>query len=276
MKKQYIAACLAGIATLGMGPLAKAADPVVFNNAEINVGPGAGQIVGQSGFDLAMSFTANCPLTVSALGTFDANLVKTGNDIGASLGAAFFSSDVPPIIQVAIYNVATGAAVTPIALFSQAGNAITPYSQVNGNIFQNIAPVTLGPGHYAIVATGYTFLLESGNVALTGNTTPTFNTLGGGLTLNPGGSIIVPPGLVAPLGASFVGAQNNNGFLPLELPLGAYPTAVVGNAEVVGSPDYLAGTFEGTCNCAPDGGTTIALLGFALSGIAAVSRKFKS
>jgi len=258
MKKQYIAACLAGVATLGLG--AAKAD-VVFNNPLINVGPNAGQQVGQSGFDLAMGFTANCPLTVTSLGTFDANLVSTGGNIGASLGAAFFSSDVPPVLQVAIYNVATGTPVTPIALFSQAGNAITPYTAINGSIFQNITPVTLAPGKYAIVATGYTFLLESGNTASPINNTPppTFNTLGGGLTLDLHG-------------ASFDGTQQNNGFLPLEL-----PTTVTGQTELNGNPDFLAGTFGGTCNCSgvPDGGTTVGLLGFALAGIAGLSRKLK-
>jgi hypothetical protein len=270
MKKQYIAACLAGVATLCLGTAANA--DVVFNNALVDIGPNPPSVVGQSGFDLGMSFTVNCPMTVSAMGTFDANLVTTSGNIGASLGAAFFSSDVPPILQVAIYNVATGIQVPgTYAAFSQAGNAITPYSAIGGSIFQNVAPVTIAPGDYAIVATGYTFLLQSGNTALSGNPKPTFNILGGGVTLDLGGNPLLLKG------ASYVGTGGNNGFLPLELPQGGFPTAVIGQTEIGGSPDYLAGTFQATCNCGvPDGGTTIALLGVALTGIAGLSRKLKS
>lgn len=255
MKKQYIAACLAGIVTLGFGTGANA--DVVFQNDLTSSGTG-----NQSGFDLGMSFNVACPMTVTSLGTFDNNLAANNGDIAASLGTKYESSDHPIDVQVAIYNVATGTAVTPIVDFTLAGAA--SYFSSGASIFQTISSVTLQPGKYMIAASGYSF--STGGGFLSGNTTignpshptPLFDTLGGALTLST---------------AAFSGSQMNGGLLPLAFPTTADPTT---ETPATG-PIYLAGTFNATCNCGstPDGGTTIGLLGLALTGIAGLSRKFK-
>jgi VPDSG-CTERM motif len=256
MKKQYIAACLA----LGMGTVANA--DVVFQNAA-----SASTTGNQSGFDLGMDFNVACPMTVTSLGTFDNNLFAASNpggsgSIAGSLGQYYYSSDEVFAIQVAIYNVATGLPVTPIALFNEAGAA--SYYAKGSSIFQTINAVTLPVGNYEIVASGYfnsaTGGFQSGNTTLTVNPsfpTPVFDTLGGALTLGA---------------ANFTGSGGNGG-LPISFPVNANPPPLETPAT---GPEFLAGTFEATCNCGvPDGGTTIGLLGLALTGIAGVSRKFK-
>lgn len=262
MKKQYIAACLTGIAAL-VGTAANA--DVVFQNAQADSTTG-----NQSGFDLGMSFNVACPMTVTSLGTFDNNLYAASNpgglgNIAGSLGQYYYSSDETFSIQVALYNVATGTAVTPIVTFNAAGAG--GYYSIGSSIFQTISPVTLPVGNYLIAASGYFnsstggFLSGNTTLAIPSAPTPVFDKLGGPLTLGQ---------------AYFTGSGGNGGLLPLTYPLNANSPTVESPAT---GPIYLAGTFEATCNCGtstvPDGGTTIALLGVALTGIAGLSRKLK-
>jgi hypothetical protein len=279
MKKQYIAACLTGIAALGLGTSAKATDtdPAVFLNAA-----SASTTGNQSGFTLGMDFNVACPTIVSSLGTFDNNLFAADNpggsgSIAGSLSQAYATSGELINIYVAIYNTATGAPVTPIVDFTTAGAG--SYYAIGSSIYQTIAPVTLPVGPYAIEATGYFFEpppvaggvggFQSGYDQGPGaggtpsSPIPVFNTLGGFLTLS---------------NATFSGVQQNAGQIALPANLNTPPqTGGVPPPETPATgPEFLAGTFQATCNCStPDGGTTIALLGFALTGIAGLSRKFK-
>jgi len=280
MKKQYIAACLAGVATLGLGGVASAQD-VVFQNAA-----SASTTGNQSGFTLGMDFNVACPMTVSSLGTFDNNLFSPSNpggsgSIAGSLAASYATSGETINIYVAIYSLTTGLPVTPIADFTTAGALAGNYTANGSSIFESLTKlgvaggtITLPVGNYAIEATGYFYETTggflSGNDKSPGGTgtpsapAPVFDTLAGALTLGsatfsgPGGNAgitALPANILTP-------AQNTDTTIPVEGP--------------GGTPNYLAGTFTAECNCAaPDGGTTIALLGFALTGIAGLSRKFK-
>jgi hypothetical protein len=269
MKNYIFAGCLAGIAALCHGSAANAT-PVIFNSA-LAIG-------NQSGFDLGMDFSVNSPVTVTALGTFDANLIAQGvttgtlpatqTQIANSLLAGPNSSGVNPNIRVGIFDVTTGGnEITPTAVFNNTGAlAGAGYTSIGGSIFQNLATgIALTPGQtYSIVASGYTSDYQSGNVYL-GSPTPTFDALGGELTLLPGG-------VIGGTGARFNGAGGNGGE-PF-----SFPTLATGYTELGGSPDFLAGTFEAnapsTTASVPDGGLTIVLLGFALSGIEGLRRKF--
>jgi hypothetical protein len=279
MKKQYIAACLAGVASLGLGTAVNA--DVVFQNAA-----SASTTGNQSGFTLGMDFNVACPMTVTSLGTFDNNLFSSSNpggsgSIAGSLAQSYATSGETINIYVALYSLTTGLPVTPIADFTTAGALAGNYTANGSSIFESLTKlgvpggaITLPVGNYAIEATGYFYETTggflSGNDKSPGGTgtpsapAPLFDTLGNALTLGsatysgPGGNAAItalPTSLIT-------SPQNVDGTIPLEGP--------------GGTPNYLAGTFEATCNCsAPDGGTTIALLGFALTGIAGLSRKFK-
>jgi hypothetical protein len=268
MKKQYIAACLAGVATMGLGGVVSAQD-VVFQNAA-----SASTTGNQSGFTLGMNFNVACPMTVSSLGTFDNNLFSPSNpggsgSIAGSLAASYATSGETINIYVAIYSLTTGLPVTPIADFTTANAA--SYYALGSSIFQTIAPVTLPVGKYAIEATGYFYETSGGflsgydqgpgGIGSASSPIPVFDTLGGALTLS---------------NATFSGTQQNAGqtALPANILTQSLGTPPIETPAT--GPEYLAGTFQAQCNCAaPDGGTTIALLGFALTGIAGLSRKFK-
>lgn len=257
MKKLYIAACLVGIATLYLKTDACA--NVIFNDARTTGN--------QQQFDLGMDFTVNSPVTVTALGTFDANIngivgpVSTAQ-IAASLLAGPQSSGVDPNIYVAIFRVnanGSGTRVSPEVVFNTAGAISTPYFAIAGSIFQSITAFTLGPGTYSIVAAGYTADLQSGNTSPgLGSPVPTFDTLGGALSfINNGGR--------------FNNLGQSTG-TPLVMP--TVTTGASGNPAT--SPIFLAGTFIANAAGVPDCGSTIALLGFALLGIGGLSRKFSS
>jgi hypothetical protein len=246
MKKQYIAACLVGISALNFETAAKA--DTILNYARVGGN--------QQGYDLGMDFTVNSAVSVSALGTFDANIASysdpvTTAQIATSLGPTYWSSGTPLEIYVGIFDVRTGLEVSPTAAFDYTG--ASSYFAIAGSIFQSITPFTLGPGTYSIVASGYTYLFQNGNT-LGGSPEPTFNTLGGALTLLPNG-------------ARFNGSGGNGA------EAFAFPTAVDGQVEKDGNPSFLAGTFIANNGTVPDGGSTVALLGFALLGIGSLRKK---
>jgi len=248
MKKNYLAACLVGATAMSLETAAQA--DVIFNNARTTGN--------QWGYDVGMDFTVNSAVTVSALGTFDANISAltdpvTTAQINASLQQGESSGNYP-IIHVGIFNVATGTEVSPTASFFYNDPNIANYYAVAGSIFQNITPFLLGPGVYSIVATGYTVNLASGiTLNFPNPPTPTFNTLLGALTLTGDAR------------------SNGNG-------VGAPPLAFPTNFSTPeSSPDFLAGTFIATAaNNVPDGGSTVALLGLAFVGLGSLRRKLKS
>jgi len=261
------------------------AQSVIFNNpltAVLPQPPGGGA---QSGFELGMDFTVNSPVTVTALGTYDNNLIASGAtspttpattaQITASLSSTYWSSGDPFQVQVAIYQVnanGTGTLVSPIAIFGDQnlGNGLsggplgtyfsTGLTASAGSIYESIPNLSLTPGvTYSIVATGYVFGFPSGNtVLIPPSPTPTFNTLSGELTISP------------------TGARYNSGVGQSPI---SFPTGTVGVAEAGDSPDFLAGTFIAFAPAGsptiPDGGVTITLLGVALTGMEGLRRKFR-
>jgi MYXO-CTERM domain-containing protein len=114
------------------------------------------------GGNLALTFTVNSSVTVSALGVF--NATGTGNITGP--------------IQVAIYNTVTDLQVTPVATFS---GSYTP-SALGYDVFQSITPVVLGPGSYEVDAVGFGPNDPNGNLNTGSTTGPLLNSDGGKLT----------------------------------------------------------------------------------------------
>jgi hypothetical protein len=246
MKTNYFAACLVGAAALNLGANANA--NVIFNNARVGGN--------QFGYDVGMDFTVNSAVTVTALGSFDANISGlsdpvTSLQIANSLLQAT-SSGVTPVITVGIFNVNTGVEVSPTATFDYADALTGSYYAIAGSIFLNIPNFTLGPGTYSIVATGYNYLLPFGDIVLSSPPpTPTFDTLLGALSLT--------------------GSARSNGTGFGNPPL-AFPTNF---STPESNPDFLAGTFI-AINNVPDGGSTVGLLGLAFLGLGCLRKRVGS
>ena len=241
MKNLRLTACLLGIAA---GNLAVHADTVPFNFTR--------QAGNQWGYTVGMDFTVNSAVTVSALGTFDSNLngltdPVTTEQINNSL-AQGLSSGIYPVIQVGIFDTATGLEVTPTASFFYNDPNVASYYAIAGSIFQNISPISLPAGTYSIVAAGYNYALSFGNIAL-GSTTPTFDNMSGALTL---------AGQTRVNGTGF-------GVPPLVLP--------TDYTSVETQPNFSAGTFIAHTAATPDAGSTAAMLGGAFALLASFRRK---
>jgi hypothetical protein len=116
---------------------------------------------GNQGFsgNLALNFDVNSPITVTALGVFNAD------------GSGFISGT----IDVAIFDSGGTEVVGPVAF---QGN-YTPGP--GSDVFQSITSVNLGPGSYKVVAVGFSETDLNGNANL-GSPGPTLNTGGGALT----------------------------------------------------------------------------------------------
>jgi hypothetical protein len=244
MKKSYLPAGVIGALALG---LPAQADTVIFNYGR--------QAGNQWGYDVGMDFTVNSAVTVTALGSFDANIAGltdpvTTAQINTSLEQGI-TSGVAPVIQVGIYNVNTGLEVSPTVSFTYNSPNLASYYAIAGSIFQNITPINLPPGTYSIVAAGYDYLLAFGNItAVLPPTTPTFSTLLGALSLSGDARV------------------NGTGFGTPPL---AFPTSYTTPES---NPDFLAGTFIATNGIAgvPDGAATLGLLAGALVTLGAVRR----
>lgn len=81
---------------------------------------------------LGEDFTVNSPIIVDALAVYD-----SGQD------------GIIGLLTVAIFD-SSGAQVTPTATFTG-----TTGFYSGGDLFQNIAPVTLGPGNYSLTVAGW-------------------------------------------------------------------------------------------------------------------------
>jgi len=112
------------------------------------------------GGNLALNFNVLSPVTVTALGVF--NALGTGTITNA--------------IQVVIYN-STGTQVTPVVTFQ--GN-FTPAGD-GFDVFQNIAPVVLGVGSYQVDAVGFGAADLNGNLNTGSSSGPALNNDGGNL-----------------------------------------------------------------------------------------------
>jgi hypothetical protein len=108
--------------------------------------------------NLALTFDVLSPITVTALGVFNAS--GTGVITGP--------------IQVAIYDTAAHTQVTPIVTFS---GTFSP-AGLGFDVFQAIGPVVLGPGSYEVDAVGFNSNDLNGNLSDGSSSGPTLN--GGG------------------------------------------------------------------------------------------------
>ena len=113
--------------------------------------------------NLALNFNVLSPITVTELGVFNAagDGVITGS------------------ISVVIYDTTSLAQVTPVVNFQ---GTYTP-AGLGFDVFQAIAPVTLGVGSYQVVAVGFSATDFFGNLNY-GSTGPLLNNGGGVLAFN--------------------------------------------------------------------------------------------
>jgi hypothetical protein len=109
-------------------------------------------------FDVA----AGSSITISDLGIF--NQSGTGYITGK--------------VEVVLYNVTTGLQVSQIVTFGPT----TQYTAQGYAVYQAIAPVTLGPGDYAVDAVGFGPADTNGNNGFPPEPAPTDNTFGGTLS----------------------------------------------------------------------------------------------
>ncbi|MEA3213074.1 MAG: hypothetical protein QOE70_6131 [Chthoniobacter sp.] len=171
---------------------------------------------------------------------FMVNRTITVNLLGAfDANQDGFSSTVSVgIFQIDPSNFSLGSLVSPQV------NLLGSSATLIGNSrFVSVTPFTLAPGRYSIVASGFDLdaTNQNGNTGIGGTTS--FNSLGGAL------SLVSQGGRWNDSSQAFV--------LPTQH-LGGY-----------GQPDpvFLAGTFG-----VPDGGSTVLLLGLAVTGLALVRR----
>ncbi len=113
--------------------------------------------------NLALNFNVLSPITVTELGVFNAagDGVITGS------------------ISVVIYDTTSLAQVTPVVTFQ---GTYTP-AGLGFDVFQAIAPVTLGVGSYQVVAVGFSATDFFGNLGY-GSIGPVLNDGGGVLAFN--------------------------------------------------------------------------------------------
>lgn len=161
--------------------------------------------------NLALDFTVNSPITVTALGVF--NALGDGTITG--------------LIQVAIFNTDTNTQVTPTVSFH--GN-YTPAGS-GFDVFQSIAPIVLGPGHYLVDAVGFGPTDQNGNYILTA-IGPALDT-GGGLLSFTGAEYDSNTSLDAP--SSCAGCQSSPSPQNQQFDAGTFQFDAVGGVPEPGS-----------------------------------------
>ena len=144
------------------GGLQAFGDTVVFNDQSISG-------YTPQGFtgNLASFFQVNSPVTVDALGIFNAS--GTGYIAGT--------------IQVGLYDVTTGEQVGTTVTFGP-DTSYTAGGGFGHDVFQTIAPQTLAPGLYEVDAVGFSATDTNGNTGFPPEPGPVFNTLGGALNFS--------------------------------------------------------------------------------------------
>lgn len=164
--------------------------------------------VGNQGWtgSLGQDFTVNSPITITQLGVFDSGQ----NGIAGTITVEIFSSN--------------GTQVTPTLTFT---STTTGTTAIGGDLFLSLStPITLGPGSYSLVTTGWGVSDPDGNGTCTGGcngvagapfTGPTLNTDGGAITFtgiswNNGG-----PEYLAPI-APWPGDEFNAGSFVVSTP----------------------------------------------------------
>ena len=170
----------------------------------------SGQGTQNFGGNLALTFTVNSPITVDALGVFNAS------------GTGFITGS----ISVAIYDTDTSTVVTPVETFSGQYTV----GALGFDVFQSISPVVLGPGNYEVDAVGFSDSDNNGNLN-TGSSGPLLDDIGGSITFT-GAAYSSSPTLNYPSGlgtcsgcasSPAVLSQFDAGTFSVEQPLAATP-----------------------------------------------------
>jgi hypothetical protein len=125
---------------------------VAYDNTGVNANAAGGtsgnnNVNAFHSFNLALTFTVNSPISVTAMGAY-----SSGNLGGLPpVAPGMFDSPVP----VAIYNINNLSSPQQVAgtFFQFAANQ--PYTVQGHSAMASITPVTLMPGTYAIVAANY-------------------------------------------------------------------------------------------------------------------------
>jgi hypothetical protein len=111
--------------------------------------------------NLALTFDVNAPITVNALGVYNAS--GTGLITGP--------------IDIEIYDLTTSSVVAGVTIFSG------QYTPQGYDVFQAITPVTLAAGdQYEVDAVGFGTPDQNGNLNTGSSTGPILNNLGGAIT----------------------------------------------------------------------------------------------
>jgi hypothetical protein len=152
MKGLLLACAFAGMALTANADVMPYTDP-------------AGQGTQAWGGNLALDFDVNSPITVTALGVFNAS-----------------GSPITGPIQVAIFDTATNTEVTPVETFQ---GSYAP-AGLGFDVFQAIAPVVLEPGSYEVDALGFGPADLNGNLNTGSSSGPILN--GGGVLTFTGAS----------------------------------------------------------------------------------------
>jgi hypothetical protein len=114
------------------------------------------------GGNLALRFNVDSPITVTALGAFNA--------AGSGL--------ITGTIQVVIFDTVANKEVTPVVSF----HGLYSTAGLGYDVFQAITPVVLGVGSYEVDAVGFSLTDLNGNLNTSSTTGPVLNDDGGKLT----------------------------------------------------------------------------------------------
>jgi hypothetical protein len=183
--------------------------------------------------NIALQFNVNSPISVTALGVFN----------------AFGDGVINGTVQVVIYNTISNIAVTPVATFH--GSYIS--AGLGYDVFQSINPVILGVGSYEVDEVGLSGLF--GNLDYNGNQTHGSS----GPVLNNGGGLLTFNGAIYSNLTTLGEPQKNGGSCSGCNPLPSQ------------SSQFDAGTFQyqGASSAVPEPSTWVMMmLGFACLGFA--------
>ncbi len=197
--------------------------------------------------NLASIFQVNSPITVSALGIFDATPLVLTSGFATITGSTN--------IEVGIYNLGTDSLLT--STYFDAGSAY-PMGGTTNDVLKAVTPVVLVPGLYEVDAIGFNPDYLNGNAILGSPAGSTANSGGGDLT--------------------FLGVGWDSGYpIPIYNKLTPVPTCPWGCLPAPSPQDtqFDAGTFVYESATAPEPGTLL-LMGTGVLGLAGmVRRKFR-